>query len=152
MQANGFRMGVLAVVIVGLVSLVPYVGWFLIAPIVALMIGAAAGRQAAAATRSGTTGAGAKAGAKVGVGALIGSIIGVTILGLVLVNIPGAPEFIRSSEPHPEARIPYEWMTGLGALTGVVVGFFVGLFDLFLSFVGGLLAAWVYDHNRRVPA
>lgn len=118
----------------------------------ALVIGAAAGRQAAAETRSSASVAGAKAGAKVGVGALVGSMIGIAILGLVLVNIPGVPEFIRSSEPHPEARIPYEWMTGLGALTGVVVGFFVGLFDLFLSFVGGLLAAMVYDHNRRVPA
>ncbi len=151
MKDIALRMGGFAFVVVAVCSLIPYLGWFVIAPIAALAIAAAAGRQAAAATHSGASTAGAKVGALVGLGALIGSMIGLTILVLVLVEIPGVQEAIRNSEPNPQARIPYEWIAPLGALAGVVVGFFVGLFDLVLSVIGGLLAAWVYDHNRKVP-
>ncbi len=148
----GIRMGIVAFVAIVLVSLIPYIGSFVLAPIVALAMGAAAGRRAAALARTGAANEAAKTGALVGVGALIGSIIGLAMLVMFVVDIPVVQEFIRTSEPNPEARIPYEWMAPLGGLAGVVVGFFVGLFDLGLAFVGGLLAGWVFDHNRRVSA
>ncbi len=152
MRTIGIRMGIVAFIAIVLVSLIPYVGSFVIAPIVALAVGSVAGRQAAALARTGATSEAAKTGALVGVGALVGSIIGLAILVMFIVDIPAVQEIIRNSEPNVEARIPYEWMVPLGGLTGVVVGFFVGLFDLGLAFVGGLLAGWVFDHNRRVSA
>ena len=72
--------GAIALVAVALVSLIPYVGSIVIAPVVVLMISAEAGRRAAARAGSRPANEAAKAGAIVGVGALIGSIVGLTIL------------------------------------------------------------------------
>ena len=151
MKRIGFNLAIVAFVVVALVSLIPFLGSFVIAPLVVLGIGAMAGRQAAAAASSHEANEGAKAGSIVGIGALIGSVIGLTILVMFVANIPAVQEYIRTSEPHPEARIPYEWMVPAGGVMGAVTGFFVGLFDFVVALVGGLLAGAVYGHNRRVP-
>lgn len=152
MKSGALKLSILAFVVVTLVSLIPYLGTFVIAPLAALAIGAAAGRRAATVARDRAANEAAWAGTLVGVAALIGSIVGLALLITFVVDIPAVQEFIRSSEPNPEARIPYEWMVPLGALSGVVVGFFVGLFDLLLALGGGLVAGWIVNHNRAVPA
>jgi len=57
----------------------------------------------------------------------VASIIVLAGFGLVLGSNPAIQEFGRESEPHPEARIPYEWVTGLATATVAVVGFGTGL-------------------------
>jgi hypothetical protein len=151
MQTVGFKMGVLILLAVALVSLIPVVGSFVIAPFVALAVGAVAGRSASRMADAGAANQATKAGAFTGIGALLGSILGLTILLLIIADNPAMQEAIRNSEPHPEARIPYAWMAPLAALGGIVGGFVVGLFDLLLATVGGLLAGLLYDHNRKVP-
>jgi hypothetical protein len=151
-QSGGFRYGVLALIAVALVSLIPYFGSFVIAPLVALAFGAVAGRRAAGLEGDRNTGGPAKAGALVGLGALIGSIIGLTLLVLFVVDIPAVQEYIRTSEPNLGARVPYEWMMPIGALMGIVVGFLAGLFDLVVAVLGGLIAGWVYHNNHPVTA
>ena len=61
-------------------------------------------------------------------------------------------ETIRNSEPHPEARVPYEWMGPLAALGGIVGGFLFGLFDLVLLVVGGLIAGLLYGRQQNAMA
>src|SRR5690349_7673619 len=113
-QSTGFRYAVMALIGVALVSLIPYYGSFVIAPLAALAIGAVAGRRAAAVAGDRTTNEAVRAGALVCLGATIGSIIGLTILVLFVVDIPAVQDFIRSSEPNPEARIPFEGIMPLG--------------------------------------
>lgn len=151
-QSGGFKYAFIALVAVSLVSLVPYFGSFVIAPLIALAVGAVAGRHAAALAGNRTTGQAVRAGSLVGLGALIGSIIGLTLLVLFIVDIPAVQDFIRTSEPNPEARIPSEWLMPLGTLMGIVVGFLAGLFDLVVAVVGGLVAGWIYHNNHSVPA
>jgi hypothetical protein len=151
-QSRAFTYAVLALVIVAVVSLLPYFGSFLIAPLVALALGAMVGQRAAVGAGNRTTAEAARAGSLVGLGALVGSIVGLTILVLFVVDIPAVQDYIRASEPNPEARIPYDWMVPLGTLMGIVVGFLAGLFDLVCAVVASLVAGWVYHNNHPVPA
>jgi hypothetical protein len=146
------KMAVLALAVVALISLIPYIGAFVFAPVVALVIATVAGRHAARMATSSPATAATKAGALVGVGALAGAVIGLGALVLVVVNIPGVQEFIRASEPNPEARLPYEWIMPIGALAGIIVGAIVGLFDLALSVVAGLVAGWMHNQNHAQAA
>jgi hypothetical protein len=120
-------------------TLVPGVGPPLLAPVAALGIGAAAAwsRRHAA---YGTLGQAAGAGLVAGVGGLLASLAVFTVLGFVLGGDPAVQEFVRASEPHPEARLPYGWIAPLGAALGGFVGLGVGLANLALSAIGGLVA------------
>src|ERR1051326_9151174 len=113
----------LAVVVIGVLA-----AWYLRAP-------------------DGSTGRPTRAAVVAGLGAFLASIIVLAGFGLALGSNPAIQELIRESEPHPEARVPYEWMTGLGMATGALVGFGMGLFNFVLSTVAGLLTALFTSHK-----
>jgi hypothetical protein len=123
-----------------------------LASIAAIAIGAIAGWRASKARGEGTAVRGAEAGAWAGVGALLGSIVGLAVLALIIGNIPEVQEAVRASEPHPDARIPTNLIAPLAALGGVLGGFALGLIELALATVGGLVAALIYGRNHPVQA
>ena len=147
MNRNTMILATLSFIIVALATPFELFGVPL-APLAALVLGAGAGWWIAGARRGQAAENGAKAGALVGVGALLGSIVGLAVLALWIGNIPEVQTFVQNSEPHPEARIPNEWVAPLGALAGVVVGLGAGLFDLVLSVVAGWVAGAVYGRNH----
>jgi len=62
---------------------------------------------------------------------------------------PSIQKFVRNSEPHPEARVPIEWMAPLGAAVGGFAGFAMGLINLDLSSLGGtIIGLW---NGARLP-
>lgn len=144
-----------ALVIVGLVTPFELVGVPL-APIAALVLGAIAGwwvvksRMEYGAGEGDAVRSATRAGAAVGIGALLGSILGLAVLATWMGNIPELQTWVQNSEPHPEARIPSEWIAPLGALAGVVVGLIVGVLDLALSTLAGWIAGAVYGRNHAM--
>ncbi len=84
-----------------------------------------------------------------GAGALLASMVAFLFLGTVLGNIPAIQELIRNSEPHAEARVPYEWIPGLAAVLGGLVGFGIGILNLLLSTIGGLITALLISPERH---
>lgn len=151
MNRNTWILAALAFVIVALATPFQLLDVPL-APIAALILGAGAGWWVSNTRGEHTAGSGVQAGALVGLGALLGSIFGLAVLALWIGNIPEVQTFVQNSEPHPEARIPTEWVAPLGALAGVVVGFIVGLFDLLVSAVAGGVAGAIYHYNHPVKA
>jgi hypothetical protein len=75
----------------------------------------------------------------VGLGALVGSVCAALLIGFVLGSDPVVQELVRASEPHPEARLPYAWIAPLAATLGGFAGLALGLFDLALAALGGVL-------------
>jgi len=139
MNRNTLILAVSAFVIVALAT--PFQFFDVpLAPVAALMFGAIAGWWMLNSKSEHTAVDGLKAGAIVGVGALLGSVVGLAVLALFVGNIPEVQAYIQNSEPHPEARIPTEWIVPLGALAVIIVGFVMGLFDLAASAVAGLVA------------
>ena len=82
-----------------------------------------------------------------GLGAFLGSSIALTAFGLVLGSTPAIQELVRQSEPHPEARVPYEWMAALGMASGALTGFGMGVFEFVLSTIAGLLTTVFTGHQ-----
>lgn len=130
------------------VTFVPVMGADILAPGVSLVLGVAAawwllrtpGHTAVQATTLS---------AIVGLGTLLGSVVAFVVLGMVLGNVPAIQELIRNSEPHPEARVPYSWIPGLGATLGGLVGFGIGLVNLLLATIGGLVTALIDSPEPR---
>jgi hypothetical protein len=127
-------------VVAGAGVLVPVHGPLLIGPLAALAIGIGVVWYEVAETGGSSAGRGLRLGAVAGVGALIGSVIAFTVVLAVIGSNPAVQEFVRASEPHPEARIPADMIPALGALTGVLAGLAFGAFNLALSAFGGLFA------------
>ncbi len=149
MNRNTLILAILAFIVVALATPFQVLGLPL-APIAALVIGAYAGWRTARFHVEGAASWGAKAGAIVGIGALLGSIVVLVVLATALGSQTGIQEYIRASEPHPEARIPVEAIAPLAAAGGALTGLLLGLGDLVLSAIGGLFAAVIY--NRQHPA
>jgi hypothetical protein len=127
------------------VSIVPGVGVFVLAPLAAVVIGVMAAWYMRA--PDGSAGRPTRAAMVAGVGAFLASIIALTGFGWLLGSNPAIQELVRESEPHPEARVPYEWMAGFGMATGALVGFGMGLFNFALSTVAGLLTTLFTGHK-----
>jgi hypothetical protein len=89
------------------------------------------------------------AGAVAGLGALLAGVVAFTVLGSLFAGDPAVQEFVRASEPHPEARLPYAWIPLLGAALGGLVGLGVGLFHLVLATLGGLAVGVLSGAERR---
>ena len=149
MNRTTLILAILAFIIVALATPFQVVGLPL-APLTALLIGALAGWRAARLHVEGAAAWGVKAGAIVGVGALLGSIVVLVVLATALGSQGSIQDYIRASEPHPEARIPVEAIAPLAAAGGAVTGLLLGLGDLVLSAIGGFFAALIY--NRQHPA
>jgi hypothetical protein len=153
MGRAGLIMGLVALVAVALSSLIPVIGSILVAPAAAALIGAGAGWWASKLRGYGTAGYGAGAGALAGLGALIGSVIGLAVL---LSLFSANPEFQQqfqegleeARQQNPDAEVPNLDPTALAAAGGVIGGFCLGLFDLLVAMVAGLIAGAVYGRNR----
>lgn len=153
----GLMMALLALITVALASLIPVIGALLVAPLTAAVVGAGAGWWASKVLGYGTVGRGAGAGAIAGIGALIGSVIGLLVLGSI---VGRSPEFQRAvqqgvqnaQQQNPGATVPNLNAGTLAAAGGAVGGFCFGLFDLFLSVIGGMIAGAVYGRNRGAAA
>ena len=122
------------------VSLVPGVGLVVLAPLTALVVGAAATRVRLHEGQA-TLGPAVSAALIVGLGALVASVAAAVLLGFALGSDPAVQELVRASEPHPEARLPYAWIAPLAATLGGFAGLALGLCNLALAAFGGLLAA-----------
>jgi hypothetical protein len=109
-----------------------------LAPGVALIFGALAGWQAARTAPAQISPL--RAGAVVGVGALLGAVLGLAAPAILIGSLPGVQEFVQASEPHPEARLPFELIAPLAGLAGGVVGVILGVGDLLAAALGGLIA------------
>lgn len=153
----GFSMAGLALITVALSMLIPLLGWFVIAPLTALIIGAGAGWWASKARGYGTAGRGAGAGAIAGLGALFGSIIGLIALAMIAANNPEVQrEFQRlletTQQQNPDQNLEGVSAGAVATVTALFGGGCVGLFNLFLSTIGGLIAGLVYGRNRGAVA
>jgi hypothetical protein len=129
-------------------TFVPLIGADILAPGAALGIGVAAAWWLLRTPGHTVTQATALA-AIAGAGALVASVMAFVLLGTVLGNMPAIQELIRNSEPHPEARVPYEWIPGLAAGLGGLVGLGIGIVNLLLATLGGLIGALVISPQRR---
>ncbi len=153
MARVGLIMAGLALVTVTLSMLIPLLGWFLVAPLTALIIGAGAGWWASKVMGYGTAGRGAGAGALAGLGALFGAVIGLVLLALLAANNPDLQREISSAmetvrEQNPDQNIGDVPAGALLTVTAVLFGGCFGLVNLFLSMLGGLVAGVVYGRNR----
>lgn len=136
----------LALVLVALVTPFQFVG-ILLAPTVALLIGAAAGWSDAKAYRGARTGH-INTGTCVGVGALLGSMIGLALLALFISTFPEVQPYIQAIESNQEARIPANLIAPLAAVCGLIGGFVLGLIDLILAMLGGRVAVFLYQRSH----
>ncbi|MCU0490538.1 MAG: hypothetical protein MUD01_02925 [Chloroflexaceae bacterium] len=92
--------------------------------------------------QQGTTevrGLGLRAGAWAGFGALVGITVVFAAMLFAIGSDPGVQEFVRASEPHPEARLPYAAIAPLAAGVGALLGLVTGFFSLLAALIGGLL-------------
>jgi hypothetical protein len=149
MTRNTIILATLAFIVVALATPFEVLG-IPLASVAALAIGAVAGWWISKARGEGSAAQGVSAGVIAGSGALLGSIVGLAVLALVIGNIPEVQEAVRASEPHAEARIPTSLIAPLAALGGVIGGFVLGLVDLALSAIGGLVAALIYGRQHPV--
>ena len=151
MNRNTFLLAVLALVAVCLATPLQLLG-IPLAPIVALVLGAIAGWWISSVRGRGTAEGGVVSGAIVGLGALIGSIIALAVVALFIGNIPEVQQLIQSSEPHPEARLPSNLIAPLALLSGVLGGFMLGIADMVLAALSGMIAGVIYGHRHPVKA
>jgi hypothetical protein len=131
-----------AAAIVFAAARIPYFGPTALAPVVAFAAGLLAAWWYGAATDA-TIGRAAAFGAIAGLGAFLRTIAAFALHGLAVGVDPTIHESVRAAEPGVAARIPLEWTTALGALTGALVGSLAGLIELAATalgaMVGGLL-------------
>jgi hypothetical protein len=134
-------------VLVLAVTLVPGIGFPLLGPLTALIVGGAAAwvvlHQPDGASRQATM-----AGVAAGVGALVASVVAFAVLGYLLGSLPGVQEMVRASEPYPEARLPYDWIAPLGAALGVFAGLVAGAVNLVLAVAGAWLGSLLAGHRE----
>jgi hypothetical protein len=135
------------VVILGC-TFVPIVGADVLAPTAAVVLGVAAAWSAVHASGHTLMDA-VKASASAGAGAWLASFAAFVALGAIVGNVPAIQEFVRNSEPHPEARVPYEWIPSLTTMLGALVGVVIGLVNLALATVAGLITGLVISPERR---
>ncbi len=119
-----------------------------LAPIVAVVMGAVAGWWTLRIHREQGAAQGARAGALVGVAALLGAVVALGVIALGVGSLPAVQDYVRASEPHPEARIPVELITPLATVGGVMTGFVLGVGDLILSALAGWVAALLYRRGH----
>lgn len=157
MARVGLIMAGLALVTVTLSMLIPLLGWFIVAPLTALIIGAGAGWWASKVMGYGTAGRGAGAGTLAGIGALFGAVIGLVLLASIAANNPELQREMSSAmdtirEQNPDQEIGDVPAGALLSITAVIFGGCIGLVNLFLSMLGGLVAGVVYGRNRGPAA
>jgi hypothetical protein len=135
------------VVVLG-ITFVPIAGADVLAPVAAVVLGVTAAWSAVH-TPGHTLMDAVKASASAGAGAWLASFVAFVALGATLGTVPAIQEFIRNSEPYPEARVPYEWIPALTTVLAGLVGIGIGLVNLGLATVAGLITGLVISPERR---
>lgn len=164
MARVGLIMAGLALVTVTLSMLIPLLGWFIVAPLTALLIGAGAGWWASKVMGYGTAGRGAGAGTLAGLGALFGAMIGAVLFAAIASQNPTMQReysntidqiIEQSQQQNPEQDVGALRDVGVGTVLtigGAIGGGCIGLVNLFLAMLGGLVAGVVYGRNRGPAA
>jgi hypothetical protein len=157
MARAGWSMAALALVATGLSALIPVIGTIIIGPLAAIIIGAGAGWWASKLAGAGTAGRGAGAGSIAGLGAFLGAIIGTVVLFSIFGNNPEFQQQFQeglneAQQQNPDAQLPALNPAAIAGAGGAVFGFCVGLFNIFLSMIGGLIAGLVYGNRGTTAA
>jgi hypothetical protein len=130
----------LALVVVGIFSVVPGFG-FILGPAAALFGAVIGALLAARSTGRGSAGLGLKVGLCVGIGALVGSIIGFAVFGAAVGNMPDFQnQVIFNVQSETDTTVSSDMVTGVAMATFALVGFFMGLVDFVLALIGGGIA------------
>jgi hypothetical protein len=66
--------------------------------------------------------------------------LGLAVPAILIGSLPDVQAFVQASEPHPEARLPFELIGPLAGAAGAVVGVILGVGDLLAAALGGLVA------------
>ncbi|MHB1133510.1 MAG: hypothetical protein ACYC4L_14155 [Chloroflexota bacterium] len=140
MEGSSLRVATYSFLIVGALSLVPGVGMFGLAPLAAAVIGGYVAWRAA--RHSGSASRGTALAVTAGLGAMLGTAVFLAVAATVLGSLPAVQDLIRASEPHPEARLPYEWIAPVAAMGGVVVGLLLGFGNLVLAAFAGFISSY----------
>jgi hypothetical protein len=144
-QVYGVGLGL---AVVGAANLVPVIGTFGLAPFAALVVGGYVafrrGRHEGATFGDAVRGSG-----WAGLGSLLGTAAVLTLAFFAIGAIPAVQEYARMSEPHPEARLPYEMIPVVGAATGALAGLFLGAVNLGLALVGGFVGGALAGASRQ---
>jgi len=138
-ERTTLKIAALALALVGGATLLPFVGVFVVAPLLAFGLGALAGWRAMEAHRGEETSRGALAGLLVGAGALIGSTVALAVLVLVL---HGGMLF------QPMMGMPGPGMTMMVGAGGVLVGLLAGVLELGFATIGGVAATALYERDH----
>ncbi len=158
MARAGWSMALLALVVTALSALIPLIGTFIIGPLATIIIGAGAGWWASKRLGSGGAGRGAGAGAIAGLGAFIGATIGTVIIFSILSGSPDGRAQISSilaqmqQEDPTLNQLSSDDLASAISVLGGGLGFCVGLFNIFLAMIGGLIAGLVYGKRDTPPA
>lgn len=164
MARVGLIMAGLALVTVTLSMLIPVLGWFIVAPLTALIVGAGAGWWASKVMGYGTAGRGAGAGTLAGMGALFGAVIGAVLFAIIASRNPSLQRqysdilnqaIEQSQQQNPGQDVGALRNVGVGTVLGIggaIGGGCIGLVNLFLAMLGGLVAGVVYGRNRGPAA
>ncbi|NTU78340.1 MAG: hypothetical protein HGA45_02875 [Chloroflexales bacterium] len=117
-------------------------------PLLGAVAGVIAGWLALRGATDGPIWRGLRAGAAAGAGIFIGVTLAFAGLLAMLGADPAVQEFIRMSEPHPEARLAPAAIPWLGGVVGALLGLFAGGKSLLAAILGGLVVDLL--HERRV--
>lgn len=129
-------------------ALQPWVGPSLLIPTLALFIGAVAGWLATRGPEAGRL-AGARAGGAAGLGALAATTIVLTGLLAWVGTDPVVQEFVRMSEPHPEARLSPAAIPWVAAGVGALIGLTVGAQSFATALFGGAIADVLHGRGEQ---
>lgn len=148
---SGLLFGLIALIVVPLISLVPTVGMLLLGPLLVIGLGVGAGYLAIRwSDRQIGVGSGVLAGTFVGLGALIGSIV---FFVAAIAFISSVPEFrqmvleqVRAQ--NPGAELSGDQLMAMLPLIGVLAGSCVGIIELVFALGAGALGAWLGIRQR----
>jgi hypothetical protein len=147
----GLLFGLIALIMVPLVSIIPTVGLLICGPVLAIGLAVGAGYLAIrwSDLRSGV-GSGVLAGAFTGLGALVGSIV---FFVAAIAFVSASPElrdlvFEQALAQNPSAGISKEQLANILPFVGVLLGSCVGLVELVFALGAGALGAWLAVRQR----
>jgi hypothetical protein len=149
----GLIFGAIGLIVVLAVAFIPAVGPLICGPLVAVIIGTAAGYYGVR-WSAGTPGIsrGVLAGTLSGVGMLLGAVIAYTILfGMVRSNPMFQEQIQEALRRQPDAQIDPAALDTLVGIVGPIAGFCFGILNLLIGLAFGTLGGWLALRNRPQP-
>lgn len=148
---SGLLFGLIALIVVPLISLVPKVGLLLCGPLLVIGLAVGAGFLAIrwSDAQSGV-GSGVLAGTFVGLGALVGSIVFFVAAIALISSMPEFKDMVLEQvrAQNPSADFSGEQLMAMLPLIGVLAGSCVGIIELVFALGAGALGAWLAIRQR----